>query len=203
MLILPIGCYLSAYLLSILDIGGYILPLILLFTAIPAMFMAAKISPALISTPMIILFALILLAHILFFSQKKVRSQFGVEPLPRGVNVFYYIYSLLGFIGLYFYGYLIEDLKYFVEMTTLETQGIRLVLGIAFAVLCLLSSSLLSRLNVWGYRIPVVIMMVAILMRGSMFLYPLLACHLLYFSLSKIRYQFIKSYEPIIQKTIV
>lgn len=203
MMVLPIGCYLAAYLLSILDIGGYILPLVLLFTAIPVMLMAAKISPALMSTPMIILFALILLAHILFFSRKKIRSQFQVEQLPMGVNIFYYIYSLLGFIGLYFYGYILEDLKYFVELTTLEDQGIRLVLGITFAVLCLLSSSLLSRLNVWGYRIPVVIMMVAILMRGSVFLYPLLACHLLYFSLSNVRYQFIKSYEPLIQRTII
>jgi len=191
--ILPIGCYLSAYLLSILDMGGYLLPILLLFFSIGVMFFASIISSSLFSVPIILLFTTVLLLHIIFFSRKSVRAQFRTENLPMGINAFYHIYGLVGFMSIYFYTYILEDLQYFADLSSFHIESVRLVWGVAFGILCLLSSSLLSRLNIWGYRLPILALLVAIFLRGNLILYPLFACHLVYFNSPAVKHQFLKN----------
>jgi hypothetical protein len=193
--IFPILAYLSAYLLTILDVGGCIVPVIFLSVAIFLMIVASAIAPPLYS-PLVFVFLLVFVGHILYFQQPHIQREFQFSRQNLWIDIFHYIYGLLGFACLYFYWS-----SYVENMQFVEAQGYfiyeiqHLIFGVLFAILCLLSSSLLFRRHSWGYIIPVIILPVAIILRETFLYLPLFIAHIFFFNLPNIRQEFRKSLQ--------
>ena len=190
MFIFPVLCYISAYFLTILDIGGYLLPPVFLIFAVLLMMFSAFLSQGLFSGPVTVFLSALVIAHLVFFSKQEIKEQFVLEGKSIGINVFHYIYGLLGFFSLCFFWARLQELQYFYNpgKGLLEMKFVGL--GFFFAVVYLLSSSLLFRLNAWGYRLPVLILPLAIGWGGEILFIPLLIGHIVFFNLPHVRGQF-------------
>lgn len=189
MLGFPIMAYLSAYLLTIMDLGGYILPIILLSLASLLMLFASTLSEALIS-PLILVFLFVLLAHMIYFSRPGVKKHFKPEQHPVGITIFHYFYGMMGFFLLYVCWYFIENMQHFSLFNDLDMGVQRILWGVVLAILFLISSSLLFRLNIWGYRIPIFALGIAIVLRVAVLYLPLLLVHIIFFNRPGVKAQF-------------
>jgi len=191
-MLLPISAFLSAYFLTVLDPGGIILPIILLASSLVIMLLAGIISEALVSLvgPLLVVFLILLIAHIIYFSKEKVKNQFDIKSNSIGLIIFHYIYCILGVISFYFGWYSIENMRYFAVLGNLHIEIGRLIFLILFAILCLSASSLIIRANIWGYRIPILILSMTILFKGDFLYLPILVAHIIFFNIPRIKEQF-------------
>jgi hypothetical protein len=174
-IIFPLLAYLTSYLLTIVDWGGFVLPVLFLSLSSVLLLFSASLSESFYS-PLGYLFLALLLGHLGFFLRPSIQAQIH-EGRPIMINTFHYIYAILGFLSLQLVWYVLEHIQELVLPQQMGFLRWQICLGILFAIGCLLSSSLLVRQHSGSYRIPFYLLTIAILMDASIFYLPLFLLH--------------------------
>ncbi len=179
--VLPVLCYVTAYLLSILDPAALLLPLIFLPAALILLGIGWSISPTYF-TPLIPIIVLLLCGHAAITARAGIRRRFRWEQrAPWGRWVFHYLDAILGFFVFFFSWDLVHRMDLFVRWEDLRFLPAQIVAAALYGAGCLALSSLVLEESPWARRVPVLLLPLTAFLPGGILYVTLAFLHILYF----------------------